>query len=144
MIYRSKAPLRIGLAGGGTDVSPYSDLYGGAILNTTISLSAYATIEPLKENKIIITALDRNEMQEYDLQHQLPIDGTLDLLKGVYNRMQNEYTFPKTGFRLSTYVDAPAGSGLGTSSTLVVAVLGAFVEMLNLPVRDYDLAPFCL
>ena len=54
MIYRSKAPLRIGLAGGGTDVSPYCDLYGGAILNATISLSAYANIEPLQENKIIV------------------------------------------------------------------------------------------
>lgn len=49
MIYRSKAPLRIGLAGGGTDVSPYSDLYGGAILNATLSLYANATIEPLEE-----------------------------------------------------------------------------------------------
>ena len=68
MIYRSKAPLRIGLAGGGTDVSPYSDQFGGAILNTTISLSAYATIEPLDENKIIIQALDRNEEQQFDLQ----------------------------------------------------------------------------
>ncbi len=47
MIYRSKAPLRIGLAGGGTDVSPYSDLYGGAILNATLSLYANATIEPI-------------------------------------------------------------------------------------------------
>jgi D-glycero-alpha-D-manno-heptose-7-phosphate kinase len=53
MIYRSKAPLRIGLAGGGTDVSPYSDLYGGAILNATISLYAQASIEPILENKII-------------------------------------------------------------------------------------------
>ena len=56
MIYRSKAPLRIGLAGGGTDVSPYSDLYGGAILNATISLYANATIEPITGNKIILEA----------------------------------------------------------------------------------------
>lgn len=142
MIYRSKAPLRIGLAGGGTDVSPYSDMYGGAILNTTISLSAYATIEPLVENKIIIQALDRNEVQEFELLSQLPIDGKLDLLKGVYNRIQKDHQFTVKGFRLSTFVDAPAGSGLGTSSTLVVAVLGAFVEMLKLPLRDYDLAHY--
>jgi len=140
MIYRSKAPLRIGLAGGGTDVSPYSDLYGGAILNATISLSAYASIEPIKENQIIVEALDRKEKQLLDLSPTLPIDGTLDLLKGVYNRINAEFKIPTKGFRLSTFVDAPAGSGLGTSSTLVVAVLGAFVEMLKLPLGDYDIA----
>ncbi|MEO8852141.1 MAG: dehydrogenase, partial [Ginsengibacter sp.] len=67
MIYRSKAPLRIGLAGGGTDVSPYSDQFGGAILNATVSLFAYANIEPLEENKIIVQALDRKEEQHFDL-----------------------------------------------------------------------------
>ena len=140
MIYRSKAPLRIGLAGGGTDVSPYCDLYGGAILNATISLSAYASIEPINEMAIIVEALDRNEQQKFNWAPQLPIDGTLDLLKGVYNRIHKEYGLPKTGFRLSTFVDAPAGSGLGTSSTLMVAILGAFVEMLKLPLGDYDIA----
>lgn len=140
MIFRSKAPLRIGLAGGGTDVSPYSDLYGGAILNATISLSAYASIEPLDENKIIVQALDRNENQVHELTKKLPIDGTLDLLKGVYNRVNEQFNMPLSGFRLSTFVDAPAGSGLGTSSTLVVAILGAFVEMLKLPLGDYDIA----
>lgn len=141
MIYRSKAPLRIGLAGGGTDVSPFSDLYGGAILNATISLSAYATIEPLEENKIIVQALDRNEQQVFDWTNELPIDGTLNLLKGVYNRVQKDYGV-KGGFRLSTFVDAPAGSGLGTSSTLVVAILGAFIEMLKLPFGEYDAAHY--
>lgn len=140
MIFRSKAPLRIGLAGGGTDVSPYCDLYGGAILNATISLSAYASIECLDEPKIIVEALDRKESETHPLLSELPITGTLDLLKGVYNRIQREFSPQLKGIRLSTYVDAPAGSGLGTSSTLVVAILGAFVEMHKLPLGDYDIA----
>jgi D-glycero-alpha-D-manno-heptose-7-phosphate kinase len=140
MIYRSKAPLRIGLAGGGTDVSPYSDLYGGAILNATVSLYAYANIEPLAEKKVLLHAMDRHEKQELDWSKELPIDGKLDLLKGVYNRIQQQYGMPEAGFKLSTFVDAPAGSGLGTSSTLVVAIVGAFVEMLRLPLGEYDIA----
>lgn len=142
MIYRSKAPLRIGLAGGGTDVSPYSDQFGGAILNATVSLFAYANIEPLAEKKIIVQALDRKEEQQFEWSTKLPIDGTLDLLKGVYNRIYKDYQLPAAGFRLSTFVDAPAGSGLGTSSTLVVAIIGAFAEWLKLPLGDYDIAHY--
>ncbi len=142
MIHRSKAPLRIGLAGGGTDVSPYSDQFGGAILNATISLNANATIEILNSDQIILEAIDREESETYDWQASLPINGYLDLLKGVYNRIQKDYPFAKKGFRLSTFVDAPAGSGLGTSSTLVVAIVGAFVEMLQLPLGEYDIAHY--
>lgn len=142
MIYRSKAPLRLGLAGGGTDVSPFSDLHGGAILNATVSLFANASIEPLNDNIIIIESIDQKQEQRFEWNSQLPIDGKLDLLKGVYNRIQKDYGLPLTGFRLSTFVDAPAGSGLGTSSTLVVAVIGAFVEMLKLPLGDYDIAHY--
>lgn len=140
MIYRSKAPLRIGLAGGGTDVSPYCDMYGGAILNATVSLYAYANIEPIEENLIILNAVDRNEKEQFEVAGNLPINGKLDLLKGVYNRIQKSYGVPSSGFRISTSVDAPAGSGLGTSSTLVVAVIGAFAEMLRLPLGEYDIA----
>ncbi len=142
MIYRSKAPLRLGLAGGGTDVSPYSDQFGGAILNATISLYAHASIEPIEENKIIIHSLDKNEEQHFAWNKQLPFDGKLDLIKGVYNRIQRDYDLPKINFKLSTFVDAPSGSGLGTSSTLVVAIIGAFVEMLKLPFGDYDIAHY--
>src|SRR5437868_6770482 len=142
MIYRSKAPLRLGLAGGGTDVSPYSDLYGGAILNATLSLYAHATIEPIEENGIILTAIDRQEEQRFEWTNELPLDGKLDMLKGVYNRIQKDHGLPMTNFRLSTFVDAPAGSGLGTSSTLAVAIIGAFTEMLRLPLGEYDIAHY--
>jgi len=112
MIYRSKAPLRIGLAGGGTDVSPYSDLYGGAILNATVSLYAHATIEPTDEPQIVLRALDRNQTLRYELQSELPIDGVLDLHKGIYNHVVSQFGPIESGFSLNTFVDAPAGSGL--------------------------------
>lgn len=140
MIIRSKAPLRIGLAGGGTDVSPYSDLYGGAILNVTINKYAYATIIPKKNGKIVLNSIDTNHKITLDSTKQLAINGELDLLKGVYNRIVKDFAHKALSFELSTFVDAPAGSGLGTSSTLVVAILGAFSEWLNIPMGEYDLA----
>ncbi|GGH80176.1 D-glycero-alpha-D-manno-heptose-7-phosphate kinase [Filimonas zeae] len=143
MLFRSKAPLRLGLAGGGTDVSPYSDLYGGAILNATISLYANASIEIIQEPRIIIEALDRQEREIFDLNMPLPVDGKLSLAKGIINRIAKDYGLPEgVGFRLSTYVDAPAGSGLGTSSTLVVSIIGAFAELLKLPLGEYDIAHY--
>lgn len=140
MIVRSKAPLRLGLAGGGTDVAPYSEIFGGAILNVTISMYAWASIQPRTDGKIILNSLDKKEKYILDSAASLNIDGNLDLHKGIYNRVVSAFTKKPLAFELSTYVDAPPGSGLGTSSTLVVAILGAFAEWLNLPMGDYDLA----
>jgi D-glycero-alpha-D-manno-heptose-7-phosphate kinase len=140
MIIRSKAPLRIGLAGGGTDVSPYSDIYGGAILNATINMYAYASIEPADDGKIILQNPATDMFEVYDANQELPTEGAFILHKGVYNRIVNDFVNKPLAFRLTTYVDAPAGSGLGTSSTLVVAILGAFVEWLKLPLGEYDIA----
>lgn len=140
MIIRSKAPLRLGLAGGGTDVAPYSDLYGGAILNATISLYAYATIVPRNDGKIVFDSIDKNEYYEFEAAEYLPVNGILNLHRGIYNRVVKDFSKKPLSFTLSTRVDAPAGSGLGTSSTLVVAILGAFAEWLKLPLGEYDLA----
>ena len=140
MLIRSKAPLRLGLAGGGTDVAPYSELFGGSILNATISMYAYATIEPRNDGKIILNSIDKNEVFELESLPELTIDGNLDLLKGIYNRVVKDFSKRPLSFELSTYVDAPPGSGLGTSSTLVVAILGAFAEWMGLPLGEYDLA----
>jgi len=139
-IYRSKAPLRLGLAGGGTDVPPYSDLYGGAVLNATINKYAYATITPRSDGKVVFKSLDNGQNLVYDAVEYLEIDGELDLLKGIYNRIVRDYSKEPLSFELSTIVDAPPGSGLGTSSTLVVTILGAFAEWLRLPFGEYDMA----
>lgn len=140
MIIRSKAPLRIGLGGGGSDVSPYSDRYGGAILNATIDQYAYATLEPTDDQKIVFQSLDKDIVHEYDSAMQLPVDNDLALHCGIYNRIVKDYTKKPLSFRLITHVDAPPGSGLGSSSTLVTAILGAFAEWFKLPLGEYDLA----
>ncbi|MDR1724897.1 MAG: dehydrogenase [Bacteroidales bacterium] len=140
MVIRSKAPLRLGLAGGGTDVAPFSDIYGGCILNATINLYAYADIIPNNTGKINFLLRDKNQSFEYKSCENLPINGEVDLLKAIYNRVVIDFNLLPLSFDLHTFVDAPAGSGLGTSSTLVVAVLGAFVQWLNLPLGEYDIA----
>jgi D-glycero-alpha-D-manno-heptose-7-phosphate kinase len=140
MIYRAKAPLRLGLAGGGSDVSPFSDMYGGAILNATVNMYAYATIKPRDDNKIILNSIDKNASFELDSIEELPINGEFNLARGIYNRIVKDFTKTPLSFELTTSVDAPPGSGLGTSSTLVVTILGAFSEWLNLPLGEYDLA----
>ena len=136
----SRAPLRIGLAGGGTDVSPYSDLFGGAILNATIDLFAHAVIIPKQNGKINLRARDLGESIECVSSTALTLDGNLDLLKGVYNRIVRDFDLEPLSFELITHVDVPKGSGLGASSTITVAVIGAFVEWLDLPMGEYDIA----
>jgi len=140
MIIRSKAPLRIGLAGGGTDVSPYADLHGGSILNATINMFANTTIIPTDNGTIHLEAQDMEESETLASAEVLPTDGKLALLKGVYNRIIRDYIKKPLSFEMYTSVDAPPGSGLGSSSTLVVSIIGAFAEWQNIPLGEYDIA----
>lgn len=137
---RSKAPLRIGLAGGGTDVSPYSNEYGGAVLNATINMYAYCFLNETGDDSISFKSRDYGCDVTYPLAAQLPIDGNLDLFKHIYNRLVREFSPIIKPFCLVTYSDAPYGSGLGGSSTLVVAILKAMAEWWRLPLGEYDVA----
>ena len=138
MIIRSKAPLRLGLAGGGSDVSPYSDLYGGLVLNATINLSAYCTIETLEGETVVVDAYDADTHVTCPFGPVL--EGAPDLIRGVYARIVKDFGPVPGAFSITTYNDAPAGSGLGTSSTMVVCILKCFAEWMNLPLGDYEIA----
>jgi D-glycero-alpha-D-manno-heptose-7-phosphate kinase len=140
MKIRSKAPLRLGLAGGGTDLNTYCDQHGGFVLNATISLYVHCTIEVRTDNKIFFEATDLNQSLELDAKEKLQLDGSMDLYKGIYNRIVRDYIKKPLSFTVSTYSDVASGSGLGGSSTLVVAIIKAFTEWLNLPLGEYDIA----
>src|SRR6516164_4931436 len=141
MLIRARAPLRLGLAGGGTDVSPYCDVYGGCVLNATIDRYAYAIIKTIDKPQVRLIATDQQEVCETPTLLPLQLDGKLNLHKAVYNHIFRHYNDGKPiALELSTFCDAPIGSGLGSSSTLVVTMIRAFVELLNLPLDDYDIA----
>jgi D-glycero-alpha-D-manno-heptose-7-phosphate kinase len=141
MVIRARAPLRIGLAGGGTDVSPYCDVYGGGILNATIDYYAYATLQEVPAGFVEIVSSDQDAIVRHRADDKLPCDGQLDLLKSVHNYVVREWNGnTPLSIRLSTHVDVPMGSGLGASSTLVVAVLKAYGEWLGIGLDDYELA----
>lgn len=138
---RARAPLRLGLAGGGTDVSPYCDQFGGAVLNVTVDLYANITVSESPDGRIWFIAADQQITESFDLTAELPPGNQLVLHRGAYNRMVRDFmggqALPVT---LTTYCDAPAGSGLGTSSTLMVCLVQGLAEYLNVPMGEYDVA----
>ena len=141
MIIKSRAPLRLGLAGGGSDVSPYCDVYGGYVLNATIDRYAYTVIETLDEQFVQFIASDIDKQEQLDLLPRYELDSGLKLHRAVYSYfiLKHNSSIP-IALKMTTLCDAPAGSGLGSSSTLVVAMIKAFSELLNVGLDEYAIA----
>lgn len=138
---RSRAPLRLGLAGGGTDLSPYCDIHGGAILNATIGRYAYAHLSFRDDNKLFFSAHDVKQDDIIPLAAELPLDTGLPLHRAVYNRMARDFLRGRIhAISVTSMVDAPVGSGLGASSALVVALIEAYRATFGLPLGRYDVA----
>ncbi|MEY4070640.1 MAG: hypothetical protein RL721_1254, partial [Candidatus Eisenbacteria bacterium] len=117
--YRARAPLRLSFCGGGTDVSPYPEEHGGCVLSATINHYAYASLRPRRDSRLTLASLDYDVVAKYEHAKRVKFDGQLDLLK---------------------HSDAPPGSGLGASSTLMVALIAVLREWLKLDLSPYDLA----
>lgn len=141
-LVRSRSPLRLGLAGGGTDMESFFSLYGGCVLNATINLYAYCTLQSKEDGKIKFIALDLDEEIETEVSNYIAPIGNLKIHKAVYNRIIKDFNQgqPIGALKVRTYCDSPLGSGLGSSSTLTVSILKAFTEFLSIPLNDYDLA----
>lgn len=134
-IIRSKAPLRISFGGGGTDVPPYSQEQGGAVLSATIDKYTYCTLIPRDDDTVKVRSLDYDTLVKYNVDSELQYDGKLDLVKAV-----TKVTGIRKGCDLLLHGDAPPGSGLGSSSALVVGLVGAFKHWLRLPLTHYEIA----
>ncbi|HEV2104546.1 MAG TPA: GHMP kinase [Candidatus Eisenbacteria bacterium] len=132
---RARAPLRLSFCGGGTDVSPYPEEHGGCVLSATINHYAYASLRPRRDSRLTLASLDYDLVAKYDHPRRLRFDGQLDLLKAAVRALR-----VRRGADLWTHSDAPPGSGLGASSTLMVALLAALREWLRLDLPPYELA----
>ena len=135
LVVRSRAPLRLSFCGGGTDVSPYPEERGGVVLSTTIDKYAYASIEPRRDSRFAIHSLDFDFVAKYPHARKIALDGNLDLIKGVVRAFH-----PKHGADLYVHSDAPPGSGLGSSSTMAVALVAALKTWLARKLTPYEMA----
>ena len=136
---RARAPLRLSFGGGGTDVSPYADTRGGCVLNATISRYVYGTLVPKSERSIGFRSFDYGTLVYWTEEAHFRFDGQMDLAKAVLKRLELD-KFRTEGFDLFIHADAPPNSGLGSSSTFTVALIGLFRELLGLPITSGGMA----
>ena len=137
MLIRAKAPLRISFAGGGTDIYSYFQKEGGCVINATINKYAYGSLCPTGNNQINIKSLDFDTFLNYKIDENIIYNGKLDLIKAAIIKFEGNKS---KGFDLFLHSDAPPGSGLGSSSAMMVTLVGLLKEFKKIPLTDYEIA----
>ena len=135
MVIRGRAPLRVSFGGGGSDVAPFCEEQGGAIIGSTINKYAYCSIVPRDDDQIIVHSLDFDMTVKYHVRENYVCDGRLDLVTAALKAMEISQ-----GCEVYLQCDAPPGSGLGTSSTVMVALLVAMARWKGITMDAYGLA----
>jgi D-glycero-alpha-D-manno-heptose-7-phosphate kinase len=131
-IYKAKAPMRIGFFGGGTDVSPYAEEHGGKVLNCTIDKYVRCMLRSTSDQGITIRSLDLEAVSRNTTGGW---EGRLPLPQAVLDAMPEA-----KGVEVTMFSDVPPGSGLGSSSALVVSMLRLLSAAYNMPADPHSLA----
>jgi D-glycero-alpha-D-manno-heptose-7-phosphate kinase len=138
---RARAPLRLGLGGGGTDLSAYSDDFGGVVLNATIDRYAFAHLQLRDDHQVAMRADDIGKAEVLPLTLDFSVREGLSLHRAVYRHFMMRYNNGEPmALTIITTNDVPAGSGLGASSALVVALIEAFSVLFDVPLGPYEVA----
>ncbi len=143
-IYRSKVPFRISLGGGGTDMPDYCTHHTGAVINTTIRLFTHTSLQLRDDTKVTFKWVNKDEFEEHDFSNELDCSYGLKLFKATHNHICKRFGIEPIGYNIVSYQDVPTGSGLGTSSTLIVSLIGVYMELFNLPLGEYDIAEMAI
>ena len=139
-IYRSKVPFRISLGGGGTDLSSFSKNHTGAVINVTLHLFTHTSLQLRDDTNVTFEWVNKNEIEQHSFSNELDCSYGLKLFKATHNHIFKRFNLEPVGYDIVTYQDVPTGSGLGTSSTLIVSLIGVYQELFNLPLGEYDIA----
>jgi D-glycero-alpha-D-manno-heptose-7-phosphate kinase len=142
--YRSKVPFRISFGGGGTDMPDYCKYHTGAVINTTIRLFTHTSLELRDDTKVTFKWINKDEFEEHDFSDNLDCSYGLKLFKATHNHICKRYNIEPIGYDIVSNQDVPTGSGLGTSSTLIVSLIGVYMELFNLPLGEYDIAEMAI
>lgn len=135
--FRVKAPLRLSFAGGGTDIPPFSTDEGGAVLSCTIDRFAYGSLVPRTDSQVRLESVDLDLSCTADLRDLNSLDERLDLVRAV---MSHFVPYQETGYDLLLKSDAAPGTGLGSSSALVVALVGLLARHSGMSLTNYEVA----
>ena len=139
-IYRSKVPFRISLGGGGTDMVSYSKNHTGAVINVTLHLFTHTSLRLRDDMSVTFEWVNKNEIEQHSFSNELDCSYGLKLFKATHNHIFKRFNLEPIGYDIVTHQDVPTGSGLGTSSTLIVSLIGVYQELFNLPLGEYDVA----
>jgi D-glycero-alpha-D-manno-heptose-7-phosphate kinase len=139
-IYRSKVPFRISFGGGGTDIPSYTKNHIGAVINTTIRLFTHTSLQLRDDNIVTFEWVNKDEREQHLFSNELDCSYGLKLFKATHNHIFKRFNLEPIGYDVVTFQDVPTGSGLGTSSTLIVSLIGVYQELFNLPLGEYDIA----